>query len=237
MYLRLNKFLSMAGVESRRKAEELILAGVVKVNGEVCTSLSKKIDPEKDIVKVNEKRVRIKDFLYYIFYKPKGVVSTLFDPEGRKCIGDFIKNLPKGIKPVGRLDYYSEGLIFLTNDGDWAQRIQHPKFKIKKIYYVKVQGEPDPKTIQRWLKGMVIDGKSQKMERVKKIKKTKGNHTWLEITLIQGYTHQIKKMCAYLGFPAEKIKRIAIGNFKLKDLKPGEIRKLKKEEINIFEGG
>lgn len=237
MLLRLNKFLSMAGIESRRKAEELILAGVIRVNGEVCTSLTKKIDPDKDIVKVNEKRVKIKAFFYYAFYKPKGVVSTLFDPEGRKCIGDYIKNLPKGIKPVGRLDFSSEGLIFLTNDGDWAQRIQHPKFKIKKIYHVKVQGEPDLKTIQKWLKGMVIDEKFQKMESVKKIKKTKGNHTWLEISLIQGYTHQIKKMCAYLGFPAEKIKRIAIGNFKLKDLKPGEIRKIRKDEINILEGG
>ncbi|MEJ5166353.1 MAG: pseudouridine synthase [Thermoanaerobaculia bacterium] len=238
MLLRLNKFLSMAGVESRRKAEELIKAGVVKVNGEVCTSLSKKIDPQKDIVKVNEKRVKLKEPLYYSFYKPKGVVSTLFDPEGRKCIGDFIKTLPKGIKPVGRLDFYSEGLMFLTNDGDWAQSIQHPKFKVKKVYYVKVQGEPDQKAFQRWIKGMVIDGKFQKMEFVKKIKKTEGNHTWLEIHLFQGYTHQIKKMCGYLGFPAEKIKRVAIGNFKLKDLKPGEFRKLKKEEIeSLIKGG
>lgn len=237
MLLRLNKFLARAGVESRRKVEEIIKSGAVRINGIVCTLPSEKIDPQKDVVKVNGKRVVLKELCYYVFYKPKGVVSTLFDPEGRKCIGDFIKKLPRGIKPVGRLDYYSEGLIFLTNDGDWAQKIQHPKFNIKKIYYVKVQGEPDLKVFERWKKGMLIDGKHQKMEFVKTIKKNKTRHTWLEIHLIQGYTHQIKKMCAYSGYPAEKIKRIGIGNFKLKDLKPGEIRKIKKEDINIKEGG
>lgn len=238
MLLRLNKFLARAGVGSRRNVEELIKSGLVKINGEVCRELSKKVDPEKDVVKVEGKRISLPELCYYAFYKPKGVVSTLSDPEGRKCIGDFIKNLPKGVKPVGRLDYSSEGLIFLTNDGDWAQKIQHPKHNIKKIYYVKVQGKPDNKTFERWKKGMVIDGKFQKMEFVKIIRETREKHTWLEIHLIQGYTHQIKKMCTYLGYPSEKIKRVAIGNIKLNNLKVGEIRKLKEKEVNlILKGG
>lgn len=237
MHLRLNKFLSRAGIESRRKAKELIKAGIVKVNGKVCSDLSLKIDPEKDVVKVLGKRIKFEKAYYFAFYKPKGVVSTLLDPNGRKCIGDFIKNLPKGIKPVGRLDYSSEGLIFLTNDGDWAQKIQHPKYNTKKIYEVKVQGSPDNEIMKKWMKGMKIDGKFQKMELVKTIKKTKGKHTWLKIHLIQGYTHQIKKMCAYLGHPAEKIKRIEIGGIKLGNLMPGQIRKLNHKEINLLKEG
>lgn len=234
--MRLSKFLSRAGIDSRRKVKELIKAGIVKINGIVCNDLSLKIDPEKDVVKVSGKRIKFENPHYFAFYKPKGVVSTLFDPKGRRCIGDFIKNLPKGIKPVGRLDYSSEGLIFLTNDGDWAQKIQHPKYNIKKIYQVKVQGFPDKEKFKRWTKGMTIEGKFQKMEFVKILKKTKGKHTWLEIHLIQGYTHQIKKMCAYLGHPAEKIKRIAIGNLFL-NLKIGEIKKLNLKEINLIKGG
>jgi len=237
MLLRLNKFLSRAGISSRRKVEEIIKSGLVKVNGAICREPSKKIDPEKDIVKVEGKRVAPPKLYYYAFYKPKEVVSTLSDPEGRKCIGDFVKNLPKGIKPVGRLDYSSEGLILLTNDGDWAQKIQHPRYNIKKIYYVKVQGRPDSKALEKWKKGWFFDGKFQKMEYVKKISETKGNHTWLEIHLIQGYTHQIKKMCAYLGYPAEKIKRIGIGKITLKNLKIGEIRKLDENEIKLLKGG
>lgn len=234
--MRLSKYLSRAGIDSRRKVKELIKAGIVKVNGKVCSDLSLKIDPEKDVVKVAEKKIKFEKAYYFAFYKPRGVVSTLFDPKGRKCIGDFIKNLPKGIKPVGRLDYSSEGLIFLTNDGDWAQKIQHPKYNIKKIYQVKVQGFPDKEKFKRWMKGMTIDGKFQKMEFVKILKKTKGKHTWLEIHLIQGYTHQIKKMCAYLGHPAEKIKRIAIGKLFL-NLRAGEIKKLNLKEISLIEGG
>ncbi len=170
MKLRLNKFLSRAGFGARRKVEELILGGIVQVNGTICKNLGKVIDTEVDIVKVEGKRARLKPLLYYAFYKPKGVVSTLSDPLNRKCIGDFMINLPEGLKPVGRLDYSAEGLIFLTNDGDWAQIIQHPKNKVKKVYEVKVQGFPAEKVIQKWLRGFKIDGKFHKMENIKIIK-------------------------------------------------------------------
>ncbi len=234
MKLRLNKFLSRAGFGARRKVEELILGGIVQVNGTICKNLGKVIDTEVDIVKVEGKRARLKPLLYYAFYKPKGVVSTLSDPLNRKCIGDFMINLPEGLKPVGRLDYSAEGLIFLTNDGDWAQIIQHPKNKVKKVYEVKVQGFPAEKVIQKWLRGFKIDGKFHKMENIKIIKKTKGNHTWLEITLYQGLTNQIKKMCGYMGYPVEKIKRVEIGGIKLGKHLSGKFRKLKLDEIKKF---
>lgn len=234
MLLRLNKFIANSGVLSRRQADEYIKTGLVEVNGKIVTKPGTKIDPEKDIVKLDGKRVELKGFEYYAFYKPKYVISSLYDPKGRACIGDFIKKLKKGIKPVGRLDWATEGLIFLTNDGDWAQRIQHPRYGIKKIYEVKVQGFPEDKVIERWKKGMTIEGKKNKMEEVKILRRTKGNHTWLEVTLIQGYKNQIKKMCAYMGHPAEKIKRTGIGIVKLGNLKPGEIRKLNEKEIKYF---
>jgi len=234
MRSRLNKFLAQAGLGSRRKVEELVTAGLVTVNGTLVTDLATTVDPQGDSVKVGGKRVRPRDLYYYAFHKPKNVVTTLDDPEGRPSVDRYLRRLPPGLKPVGRLDYASEGLILLTSDGDWAQSIQHPTKKVEKIYQVKVRGVPDPRALERWHKGLTLDGKRARMEKVELLKSTEADNTWLTVVLTQGMTRQIRRMCETLGHPVMKLKRTAIGRVLLGGLKPGEARELTEREIRSF---
>lgn len=234
MRSRLNKFLAQAGLGSRRKVEELVTAGLVTVNGTLVTDLATTVDPLSDSVKVGGKRVRPRNLYYYAFHKPKNVVTTMNDPEGRPSVDRFLRRLPPGLKPVGRLDYASEGLILLTSDGDWAQSVQHPSRKVEKIYQVKVRGVPGLKTLERWHKGLTLDGKRARMEKVEPIKSTEADNTWLTVVLTQGMTRQIRRMCETLGHPVMKLKRTAIGGVLLGGLEPGEARELTEREIQSF---
>jgi pseudouridine synthase len=237
MPLRLNKFLAHAGLGSRRGVEVLITEGVVAVNGTVVTGLGTTVDPEKDSVKVRGKRIQLKPHVYAAFHKPKNVVTTLDDPEGRRDLPAVLRGLPAGVKPVGRLDYASEGLLLLTNDGDWAERIQHPSHRVEKAYEVKVKGTPSERTLEMWRRGIPLDGKQARMQQVEVLDRTEAENTWLGVILVQGITRQIRRMCETLGHSVMKLKRVSVGRVRLGDLKPGTWRELTEKEIRSFKEG
>ena len=229
--MRLNQYLARSGVASRRHAEELILAGRVMVNGETVTELATLITPGRDAVKVDGTRVRLPERLaYFAFYKPKEVVSTLQDPQGRACIRDFLPRGTSGLVPVGRLDYHSEGLILLTNDGDLTHRLLHPRFKVEKIYQVKVKGTPTVEGLDRLRKGVTVDGRRTLPVKIRRIPSRETRHTWIEVRMTEGRKNQLREMFFRIEHPVIKLKRVAMGPVLLGDLKPGRLRELTRQE-------
>jgi 23S rRNA pseudouridine2605 synthase len=230
MLERLQKILSEYGIASRRKAEELIKEGRITVNGQIA-QLGQKADPEKDYIKVDGKLlIKPEPKVYYAFYKPRKVITSLIDPQGRPTIKDFIKGIKFRVYPVGRLDFDSEGLLLLTNDGELAYHVMHPSSEIEKTYLVKVDGIIDPETIEKLKKGIKIDGKLAIPVSVNLVRKLKAN-SWIKITLHEGRKRQIRKMLERVGHPVIRLIRIAIDGVKLEALKPGQYRSLTKEEI------
>ncbi|MGB9716325.1 MAG: pseudouridine synthase [Thermodesulfovibrionales bacterium] len=233
MEKRIQKVLSELGITSRRKAEQLILEGKVTVNGKVAT-IGMKVDPEKDYIKVEGKLITgfKRDFkkVYLMFNKPKGVVTTLFDPEGRTTIKDFLKGVKYRVFPVGRLDYDSEGLLLLTNDGDFANAVMHPSKKISKTYHVKVKGIPEEEDIEKLRRGIKLEDGITSHAKVKRIRKGEVN-SWLEITIYEGKKRQIRRMFENIGHPVLKLKRIRIDGLELGNLEPGAYRYLSEDEI------
>ncbi|ACI20189.1 MULTISPECIES: pseudouridine synthase [Thermodesulfovibrio] len=230
MLERLQKILSDYGIASRRHAEELIKEGRVTVNGQIAV-IGQKADPEKDYIKVDGKLlIKPEPKVYYAFYKPRKVITALLDPQGRPTIRDFIKGIKFRIYPVGRLDFDSEGLLLLTNDGELAYKVMHPSSQIEKTYMVKVDGIVEPETIEKLRKGIKIEGKLAVPVSVHLVKKLKAN-SWIKITLHEGRKRQIRKMLERVGHPVIRLIRIAIDGVKLGDLKPGQLRPLTKEEI------
>ncbi|RKX59920.1 MAG: pseudouridine synthase [Thermodesulfobacteriota bacterium] len=235
--MRLNKFLSYCGVTSRRKAENLILSGKVSVNGKIITDLSYKVDPEKDKVYVENKLLIPPPKVYYLFYKPKGYLTSLYDPHNRKTIKSFLEKLPYRVFPVGRLDKHSEGLLLLTNDGDLANFLLHPRYEIKRTYWVWVKPELENKKIIKLIKnGIIIENKLIKPLKFKFIEKEKDKYIY-EVVVKEGVKREVRKMVAYLGGKVYKLIRIKFGPLELKNLKPGEIRPLtmsEKEQLFSF---
>lgn len=230
MMKRLQKILSDFGIASRRKAEELIKEGRVTVNGEIA-HLGQKADPEKDYIKVDGKLlIKPEPKVYYAFYKPRKVITSLIDPQGRPTIKNFLKGIKFRVYPVGRLDYDSEGLLILTNDGELAYRVMHPSSEIEKTYLVKVDGIIEPETIEKLRKGIKIEGKLAVPVSVNFVRKLKAN-SWIKITLHEGRKRQIRKMLERLKHPVIRLIRISIDGIKLGELKPGQYRALTKEEV------
>lgn len=230
MLERLQKILSDYGIASRRHAEELIKEGRVTVNGQIAV-IGQKADPEKDYIKVDGKLlIKPEPKVYYAFYKPRKVITSLLDPQGRPTIKDFIRGIKFRIYPVGRLDFDSEGLLLLTNDGQLAYKIMHPSSQIEKTYMVKVDGIVEPETIEKLRKGIKIEGKLAVPVSVHLVKKLKAN-SWIKITLHEGRKRQIRKMFERVGHPVIRLIRIAIDGVKLGELKPGQLRALTEEEI------
>jgi 23S rRNA pseudouridine2605 synthase len=232
MEKRIQKILSEMGITSRRNAEELITAGRITVNGKIAT-LGMKADPAKDHIKVDRKLLIIKTEpkVYLMFNKPKSVVTSLNDPEGRSTVKDFLKNLKYRVYPVGRLDYDSEGLLLLTNDGDFANAILHPSKKVPKTYLVKVKGVLEEAKIDKLRAGVkLIDGLTAPAK-VRKISTTE-NNSWIEMTMHEGRKRQIRRMLETIGYAVLKLKRIKINGIALGDLKPGKYRYLTSEEMN-----
>jgi len=228
--VRLQRFLSQAGVTSRRKAEALIVEGKVRVNGKVVTTLGTKVDPHKDRVEVNGKRVRTEDLSYLLLNKPKGVVTTLDDPEGRPTIVDLLPREGSRLFPVGRLDFYSEGALLCTNDGELAHALTHPSRHIPKRYLVRVRGTVSEEQLAAIGSGVELeDGRSGKATVLVRAE-TRG-HTWLDITVHEGRNRLIRRICDALELTVMRLLRSEFAGLKVDDLHPGNHRLLTAKEI------
>ncbi len=231
---RLQKILAHAGVASRRKAEELIIAGRVSVNGKTITELGSKADLAVDKVKVDGRILsEPKHHIYIALNKPKNVVTTVRDPEGRETVMSFFKGIRERIYPVGRLDYASEGLLLLTNDGEFANKLTLPASHVTKTYLVKSNGLLTPEQEELFRRGIPLHGRKTAPAGIKLIRKTL--NPWYEVRLVEGRQNQIRIMFKHFGFLVEKLKRVKIGFLDLGDLKPGAYRTLTKREVERFQ--
>lgn len=237
---RLQKLIAAAGIASRRKAEELITSGAVSVNGKTVTELGTKADPATDQIKINGQPLRISAQLVYILlHKPKGYVTTLDDPEGRDTVMDLLGKLPMRVYPIGRLDYHSEGLLLLTNDGDLANKLTRASTHVAKTYLVKVSGVPTTEELDQLRRGMTIpESKAPNSRRIQtapvKIHPfRKGDNPWYEMTLFEGRNRQIRRMFEEIGHHVEKIKRVRYGPVEL-DVEAGKFRMLDQREVALL---
>jgi len=229
---RVQKILSAAGISSRRAAEKMILDGRISVNGEVVKELGTKADPDRDEIRVDGSLISTEiSRVYIMLNKPRGYVTTLKDPEGRPIVRDLLRDVDERVFPVGRLDYDSEGLLILTNDGDFAQKLQHPRFKIPKRYLVKVRGSVAAKDMAAVEKGVKLeDGMFKPLEF--KLEGRNPKSTWVYVTINEGRNRVIRRFFEELGHPVARLVRVSIGEIGLGDLKEGEYRHLKKWEIS-----
>jgi 23S rRNA pseudouridine2605 synthase len=228
---RLQKILSRAGIASRRKAEELILQGQVTVNGQVITELGSKADPETDHIKVRGKLLKREGptRLYLALNKPDNCVTTVSDPQGRPTVMDFLPRLKERVYPVGRLDYHSEGLLFLTNDGDFANALTRAANHVEKVYVVKVNGMLTEEQEQQFRRGVPLSGRRTAPAGLKLLQRAQ--NPWYEVRLIEGRNQQIRLMFKNFGLLVEKLRRVRIGPVTLADLKPGKVRELDPSEV------
>jgi 23S rRNA pseudouridine2605 synthase len=226
---RLQKILARAGVLSRRAAERAMLEGRVTVNGTVASELGTKADPARDEIRFDGKPLQAPAApAYFLLFKPKGVVATRHDPEGRMTVMDLVPRVP-GLFPVGRLDVTTEGLILLTNDGAFAERVAHPRYEVPRVYHAKVHGIPDQAALERVRRGVRVDGEQLRADSVRVLEREK--NAWLEITLHEGKNHEVKRLFEAVGHPVSKLKRVAIGPLTTKGLKPGAFRALTPQEV------
>ena len=234
MEVRLQKLIAGTGLASRRKAEALIVAGRVMVNGKTVTELGTKVDPTRDHVKVDGKHLSAaQPFVYLMLNKPKNVVSTLDDPGGRTTVKDYLRGVSVRVFPVGRLDFDSEGLLLLTNHGDLAQAMLHPRYHVPKTYLIKVKGVLTDESIRSLEQGVSLEDGMTGPAQVRKVRKVEAN-SWLEITIREGRKHQVKRMLESVGHPVIKLLRIRMGPIALGDLQPGEFRFLTDREANTL---
>lgn len=227
---RLQKFLARCGVASRRHGENLITQHRIMVNGQVVTCLGTKIDPERDKITLDGEPISPEEKCYLLLNKPKGYVSTLSDPKAGPDLTSLIKAIGVRIYPAGRLDRDSEGLLFMTNDGEITHRLIHPKFKIPKTYRVRLKGEISEKTIEHLRQGVDLEDGPTQPAKIRFIKREK-NSTLLEMTIYEGRKRQIRRMGEAVGHPVLGLVRIRFGPFELGDLGPGEYRILEEKEI------
>ena len=233
MQERLQKILAHAGVASRRHAEEMISAGRVSVNGHIVTELGSKADPSEDVIKVDGKKLRSTErHIYILLHKPKNVMSTSSDPEGRPTVIEYVKRKVKErVYPVGRLDFGSEGLIILTNDGDFT-KFMTKAGNLPKVYHVKVAGMPAERDLDRLRRGAYIN--NERLAPCEIVQSKGGENPWFEVTLHQGRNQQIRRMFQAIGHPVEKLRRVRIGFLEDEKLRPGEWRFLSDHEVAHF---
>jgi 23S rRNA pseudouridine2605 synthase len=231
---RLQKILAHAGVASRRHAEELITAGRVRVNGAVVTELGAKADITRDHIKVDGKLIHAPDkFVYLALNKPKNCVTTVSDPQGRETVMKFVRGVKARLYPVGRLDYASEGLLLMTNDGAFANKITSARSHIEKVYHVKVNGPLTPDQEQQFRDGIRLEGRRTAPAGLRLLRRA-GN-PWYEVRLVEGRQNQIRRMFRHFGKMVEKLRRVKIGFLELGDLPPGAFRHLSPAEIARFQ--
>jgi pseudouridine synthase len=231
---RLQKTLAHAGVASRRKAEELIRQGRVTVNGQVVTQLGTKVDPARDEIRLDGQYVQpAASRTYLMLNKPRGVLSTMEDERGRRALGDLVQP-PARVYPVGRLDVSSEGLILLTDDGELADLLTHPRYRHEKEYRVLVNGHPSEKTLAAWQRGVVLDGQPTAPARVELIRRERDS-SLLRIVMREGRKRQIRRVAALLGHPVRELQRVRLGPLRLGQLAVGQWRYLTATEIRELE--
>lgn len=238
--MRLQKFIAHCGVASRRKAEELITSGKVRVNGNVVTELGTSVNPQKDRVQVRNKSISMPHLGVLLFYKPRGVVSTLSDPEGRPNLSDYLTKHFASYFPVGRLDFDSSGLMILTNDGEMAERLMHPRYEFERTYLARVAGSVSHSVLEKLARGVrLVDGPAKAQARIvappRDVRRPGAREpeevsTWIEITVGEGRNRLVRRIMERVEHPVIKLRRIAHGPFHIGKLKPGQMRQLTQEE-------
>ena len=230
---RLQKVIAQAGIASRRKAEELILEGRVRVNGEPVRELGIKVT-EDDLVEVDGRPVREEKKVYILLNKPAGYISTVDDPRGRKTVLDLVADVKERVYPVGRLDYDTSGLLILTNDGELTYKLTHPSFEVKKTYLVEVEGNPG-KELERLEQGVLLSDGMTAPALVSRVKAGKES-TSFQLTIHEGRNRQVRRMCEAIGHPVKSLKRIKFAFLELADLPEGKYRYLTEKEIKNLQG-
>ncbi len=229
--VRLQKYLAMAGIASRRKAEEYIAAGRVKVDGKISTAMGQQIIPGQHKILFDNKKVEAKEKLIYILLnKPKGYVTTLSDPQGRPIVTSLLQGIKERVFPVGRLDLDTTGALLLTNDGELAQNILHPKYEVYKTYEAEVKGNPSPAAIRSLEKGILLENKKTAPAKLRIKRKNKRN-TVIIITIHEGRKRQVKKMFQAIGHPVQSLKRLAYGELGLNNIQEGKYKILHQKDI------
>ncbi|AFY69978.1 ribosomal large subunit pseudouridine synthase B [Thalassoporum mexicanum PCC 7367] len=230
---RLQKIISQYGIASRRQAEQMILDGQVRLNGAVVDELGTKADPNSDRIEVNGKLLRgdrQPDQVYLLLNKPRGFICTRSDPKGRRTVMDLLPKNFHHLYPVGRLDYDSSGAILLTNDGDLANRLLHPRHHVIKTYMVWVRGNPSHEKLAKWRQGVMLDGKPTLPAKVKVIANEAGNSK-IKLEIKEGRNRQIRRVAEHLGLEVLELRRVGIANLTLKDIAPGRYRLLNAQEV------
>ena len=232
--IRLQKLLAQSGVASRRKCEELMLAGLVEVDGEVVTRLGTKVDPTTAVIRVDGKRLPpVSAHVYLVLNKPRGVVSTMSDPEGRPTLSDFVGDRPERLFHVGRLDTDTEGLILLTNDGDFAQRVAHPSYELDKTYVAEVDGVVAMATVKRLLAGVTLEDGPVEVSAAKVVS-TSADRSIVEVVIHEGRNRIVRRLLDEVGHPVRRLTRTAIGPVLLRGLKRGDLRELTLDELGVL---
>ena len=231
--MRINKYIALCGVASRRKAEELILAGRVTVNDEVMTELSYKVDEENDIVKVDDKLIKEENKLVYILLnKPEGYITTVKDQFDRPSVLDLVSDIKERVYPIGRLDYETSGLLLLTNDGDLTYKLTHPKHEVDKTYVARVKGKLTKEEIERFKTGLKIEDYTTAPAKLKVIKyDEQRDSSLLEIKIHEGKNRQVRKMCKAINHPVLRLKRTAMGKIRIGECEIGKYRYLTEDEV------
>jgi len=227
---RLQKVMAHAGVASRRKSEDIIAQGRVRVNGETVTEMGFKVDPEVDVIEVDGELISKEKRVYLLLNKPEGYITTVSDPEDRPTVMDLIPDLKQRVYPAGRLDFDSSGLLILTNDGELTYKLTHPKKEVDKTYWVRAKGKIESEDFNKFEEGMIIDGQKTSPAVIKNVN-YQDDITEFEIIIHEGRNRQIRRMCKIAGFPVKKLKRIGFAFLTLQGLNEGEYRYLSDEEV------
>ena len=236
--IRLQKLLAQSGIASRRKCEEIMLAGLVEVDGEVVTRLGTKVDPTKAVIRVEGRRLPpVSEHVYLVLNKPRGVVCTMSDPEGRRTLSDVVADRPERLFHVGRLDTDTEGLILLTNDGDFAHQMAHPSFEVDKTYVAQVEGVLRRQTLQQLLAGVVLEDGPVTVSAAKVTsshRSSNGDRSIVELVIHEGRNRIVRRLLDHVGHPVRQLTRTRIGPVKLAGLRSGELRELDERELGTL---
>ncbi len=232
--IRLQKLLAQSGVASRRKCEELMLAGEVEVDGEVVTRLGTKVDPARAVIRVSGRRLPpVSEHVYLVLNKPLGVTSTMSDPHAERTLSDLLRDRPERLFHVGRLDTDTDGLLLLTNDGDFAQKMAHPSYEVEKTYVAEVDGKVSRATLQRLTDGVTLDDGPVQVRSVR-VRSTHGTRSIVELVIHEGRNRIVRRLLDHVGHPVRRLSRTQFGPVRLQGLKVGETRELDERELGTL---